>query len=113
MRREKKLTLERLDQLTGLHYTYLAKIESGSKEPSLGALNKIAKALDATPDILLKEKLSEQESAVEKLCRSFKNRKIKDIEFVVSLAKMVFSKVAKKENCLESDINKLIRTHYE
>lgn|SRR3989338_555750 len=113
LRKENRLTLEQLDQLTGLHYTYLAKIERGSKEPSLGALYKIARALDAAPDILLKEKLTAKELAVDKLCKLFKNKKTKDIEFVIALAKMVFSKISKNKNCPEDDINRLIRMHYK
>jgi transcriptional regulator with XRE-family HTH domain len=55
-RRRKKLgwSQEKLAELSGLHWTYVGRIERGKQNISLANVGKIARALRATPEKLLK-----------------------------------------------------------
>lgn len=53
-RLEKKMTLALLSSVTGLHTTYLGRIERGERQPSAAALKKLAPALDMNEVELLK-----------------------------------------------------------
>ncbi|MFM9745126.1 helix-turn-helix domain-containing protein, partial [Streptomyces brasiliscabiei] len=44
----------KLDELSGLHQTYISDIERGVRNPSLKTIEKIAKALDVEAYKLLK-----------------------------------------------------------
>jgi transcriptional regulator with XRE-family HTH domain len=49
LRSQKKLTLEKLSELTGLHATYLGEIERGIRNPALISIVRIARGLNVTP----------------------------------------------------------------
>lgn len=51
------LSQETLADKSGLHRTYISEIERGLKSPSLGAMSKIACALERPLDDLLRESL--------------------------------------------------------
>lgn len=52
-RQEKLISQEKLSFLTGLSQSYISQLENGTKEPTLQALNNIAKALNICPLELL------------------------------------------------------------
>ena len=49
LRNQKKFTLEKLSELTGLHATYLGEIERGIRNPALVSIVRIARGLNVTP----------------------------------------------------------------
>ncbi len=49
------ISQEQLADLCGLHRTYISDIERSNRNVSIDNIEKIAKALNATPDELLKE----------------------------------------------------------
>ena len=57
IRKRKKITLQKLEDLTGLTKGYLSRIERSKKAPPYSTLNKIATALGVDPALLLKENL--------------------------------------------------------
>ncbi len=48
IRVQKKLTLEKLSELTGLHATYIGEIERGIRNPALVSIVRIARGLNVT-----------------------------------------------------------------
>ncbi len=52
-RLKKKLSQEKLAELTDLHRTYIGQIESGKRNVALMNISKIAKALGVSPRDLL------------------------------------------------------------
>jgi transcriptional regulator with XRE-family HTH domain len=57
VRKRKKMTLQKLADLTGLSKGYLSRVERSKKAPPYSTLNKIAIALGVDPAVLLKENL--------------------------------------------------------
>ena len=55
--RLRQLSLDELSALTGLSKPQLSRIETGDRQPSVGALMQIAKALGTNPGQLLAENL--------------------------------------------------------
>lgn len=53
IRQEKGMTLEALADEVGLAYTYVGQIERGQRNPTLGVVERIAKALSTDPLALL------------------------------------------------------------
>ncbi len=49
LRQQKRLTLEKVSELSGLHATYLGEIERGIRNPALVSIVKIARGLNVTP----------------------------------------------------------------
>jgi transcriptional regulator with XRE-family HTH domain len=49
LRQEKGLTLEKLSELSGLHETYLGKVERGQLNSALVSIVRIARGLNITP----------------------------------------------------------------
>lgn len=54
LRIKKGLSQEKLAELSGLHRTYISSLELGKRNVSLNNIYALAKALDVTPDKLLK-----------------------------------------------------------
>lgn len=52
-RTHKKMSQERLAELSNLHTTYIGQIERGEKNPSLLSLLKISNALEISPENLI------------------------------------------------------------
>ena len=57
LRKQRKITLEKLGDLTGLTKGYLSKIERSKKAPPYSTLNRIALALNVDAAFLLGERL--------------------------------------------------------
>ena len=53
LRETEKLSIKQLAKMTELSVSYLYQVERGDKEPSLGALNKISKALNTPTSAFL------------------------------------------------------------
>lgn len=53
LRLERHLTQERLAELSGLHYTYVSRIESGTGNVSITKLIALSRALGTSPSDLL------------------------------------------------------------
>jgi len=53
-RTTRKLSQEQLAELAGVHRTYIGMIERGEKNITLQNIEKLAKALDLTPEELLR-----------------------------------------------------------
>jgi XRE family transcriptional regulator, regulator of sulfur utilization len=54
LREERKLTQGDICRATGMDRAYVSRVESGMTNPTISNLEKIAKALDVSPDLLLK-----------------------------------------------------------
>jgi len=49
------ISQERLAELAGLHRTYVSSVERGARNISIDNIERLAKALDVSPDKLLRE----------------------------------------------------------
>lgn len=54
LRTDRNLTQEKLAEIAGFDRTYISLLERGSRNPSLVNIVRLAKALNITPDKLLK-----------------------------------------------------------
>ena len=54
LRLQKNMSQEELSSKSGLHRTYISDIERGVRNVSLKNIEKIAKALSVSPDVLLR-----------------------------------------------------------
>jgi transcriptional regulator with XRE-family HTH domain len=52
-RKNKQFSQQKLAEIANVHYTNIGKYERGEATPSATVLNKIAKALDISPDYLI------------------------------------------------------------
>lgn len=59
-RSEKKISQQELAKLVGVHYTNIGRYERGEAVPSAHVLNKLAQALDVTPDYLINGTLDDK-----------------------------------------------------
>ena len=55
LRVERGLSQEKLAEISGLHRTYISSLELGKRNVSLVNIHALAKALQVTPDELLKK----------------------------------------------------------
>lgn len=55
LRRERKLSQEELAELAGVHRTYIGMLERREKNVTIYNIERIANALDVSPDSLLRE----------------------------------------------------------
>lgn len=61
VRKDRKLTAERLSELCNINAVYLRQIEGGVKMPSLPVFIDICNALEISPDYLLRDVLKNNE----------------------------------------------------
>ena len=54
-RKEKKLSQEKLAELSNIHRTYISQIERSLKSPTIGTVFSICKALEINTSSLIKE----------------------------------------------------------
>ena len=52
-RNDKKLSQQQLADMVGIHLTNIGRYERGEANPTANILNKLASALDVTPDFLI------------------------------------------------------------
>ena len=52
-RTEKNISQQELAKLVGVHYTNIGRYERAEANPTTNVLNKLAQALDVTPDFLI------------------------------------------------------------
>lgn len=55
LRRERKLSQEELAELAGVHRTYIGMLERREKNVTIHNIERIAKALEVSPDSLLRK----------------------------------------------------------
>lgn len=55
LRQEKGWSQENLAEASGLHRTYISQIETGTRNPTLGIIQRLAQALGVAPHELLQE----------------------------------------------------------
>ena len=96
LRKSKKMTIDTLAEQAGVSSKYLQGIEVGNRNISIKRLNKIAKALETTPESLLTIKSSNLDNRDDKLLNTFE--KLKHVES---------SKLDIISNLID-DINKLV-----
>ena len=61
VRKDRRLTADKLSELCNINATYLRQIEGGAKMPSLSVFIGICNALKVSPDYLLQDVLVENE----------------------------------------------------
>lgn len=59
-RKNKKLSQQKLAELANVHYTNIGKYERGEATPSSSVLNRIAQALELSPDFLMNGTLEDK-----------------------------------------------------
>lgn len=64
LRLKEKLSQEALAELAGVHRTYVGMLERGEKNVTIYNIEKIAKALQVEPSILLLKELSPEKTAI-------------------------------------------------
>ncbi|ASJ22202.1 helix-turn-helix domain-containing protein [Brachyspira hampsonii] len=67
LRKNKKMTIDELAEQSSLSGKYLQGVEVGNRNISIKNLNKICKALETSPDILLNIKIYYLKSSEEKI----------------------------------------------
>ncbi|MEA2081999.1 MAG: helix-turn-helix transcriptional regulator [Elusimicrobiota bacterium] len=107
-RKKRELTQEELAEKSGLHPTYIAKIESGRQACSLKTLSRIADALKVSPHALL-GKIDKKQAAIYK----FQNEHLWDIlekgnksdkEMIFAVAETLIKK--KQKNKLSQSVRR-------
>lgn len=83
LRKQKRLTQERLAEAADLSPAYLARIEAGTREPTLRTLVAIADALDAPLTLLFEE---ERAGVPAQLRIAMDGLDARDVELVAALA---------------------------
>lgn len=61
-RKSKSLSQQKLAELAEVHYTNIGKYERGEATPSASVLNRIAQALELSPDFLINGTLNDKAS---------------------------------------------------
>lgn len=64
LRTNKKLSQERLAELSGLHATYIGQIERGEKSPTLESIYKLSKGLQISLEELFKNMAGENSETI-------------------------------------------------
>ena len=79
LRKQKKITLQQLADLTGLTKGYLSKIERAKKAPPYSTLNKIAMALNVDAASLLGDTFNQSHDKRISLTRKHKRKRIEQL----------------------------------
>jgi transcriptional regulator with XRE-family HTH domain len=79
LRKQKKITLQQLADLTGLTKGYLSKIERAKKAPPYSTLNKIAMALNVDAASLLGDNFNQSREKRISLTRKHKRKRIEQL----------------------------------
>lgn len=91
LRKKQNLTQEDLAEKTDIDYRSIGSIERGERNITLQTLEKIAKALGVTPQIILStSKDDEREILIQELLDIFKDKDIKHIKYGIDILKMFF-----------------------
>lgn len=70
IRLQKGLTLKEVEVLSGVSMTHTSQIERGMTSPTIGALEKLAKALDRTASYFIEERVMDEVACIGKDQRS-------------------------------------------
>ena len=76
-RKNKKLSQQKLAKIANVHYTNVGKYERGEATPSSSVLNRIAQALELSPDFLMNGTIEDKA-----------NNEIKDQELLLQFKKI-------------------------
>jgi len=63
-RLDKGLSQQELEKLSNVHYTNIGRYERGNAKPSVEVLNRLAQALDISPDYLLNGTLEDKANKI-------------------------------------------------
>ena len=89
------LTQEKLGEKADLHYSYIGQVERGDKTPSLKSLIKIARALNISPEELIKDEKEEGEIISDLRLKCINNlladRSPAELELVQNMLKNLFA----------------------
>lgn len=96
LRKKNNLKLEELAEKTGLSISYISLIERGLKNPSLKALERIAKAFNLPPSYFLSEN---EDETIETFLRTKTNLDEDERKMIIQLIKSL----EKKKNVRKSD----------
>ena len=88
-RKVKKLTQDKLAELSGLSIRYIGYIERGEKRPSIDALVSITKALNVRLKNLFDFEEVSREEAIKRLMEEIKHKDTESILLLVEIAKKI------------------------
>lgn len=90
VRKERKLTAEKLSELCNINATYLRQIEGGRKIPSLPLFIAICNTLKISPNYLLQDILIDNEvSKIKELTELWKSISPSQLEIVLAMIQAV------------------------
>ena len=90
VRKDQKITAEKLSELCNINATYLRQIEGGNKMPSLPVFISICNALKISPDYLLQDVLTDNEiSKIKELEALWETTSPSQQEIAVTMIKAV------------------------
>lgn len=81
LRKERKLSIEDLADKSGLHFTYISRIELGKHSPTIEAIEKIANALDVKIGLLFESIETTDEKQRKEIYKILNKYSIKELEF--------------------------------
>lgn len=98
LREQKEMEIKELARKTGLTVSYVRNIENSFRNPSLASLEKIATALEVSPNVLMEDQGVElinlydktrarRKNMVASISADLKNLKSRDLEIVEALVK--------------------------
>ena len=87
IRKEKKLSQQQVAEIAGVHFTNVGKYERAEAVPSADVFNRIAKALEVSPDYLLNGNIQDKAKS-----------NIKDVDLLIQFEKV--EKLSEKKKIL-------------
>ncbi len=85
IRKSKKISMERLAELSNLHETYISRIELGKHSVSIEVIKKIASGLGVKPFEIVQISVTEQEKAIERVVETLKKYRTQEIKTINTL----------------------------